>query len=456
MNDFYNINNNESDNHTDNTDVSPVEQVFVSNNPTETFNAPQPPNKKGGKIATKIIAGIIGCLMISAASISAYKLIEEGYLDSAFSSSLSESDSSSQSNSSSKDTESKDKADNSSKQDDNDISRPNSAESWFTLASRENALTIPEVVEKSMPSVVGISASVKQESYFGLQPGNQIATSTGTGIIMSSEGYIITNAHVVNGASDVKVILLADDSEYDAKIIGSDIQADIAVLKINARNLVAAEFGSSDDLLIGEAAIAIGNPLGFELSGSVTCGIISALNRKITIDDRTMNLIQTDAAINAGNSGGPLINSYGQVIGINSAKMSSSYNSSSIEGLGFAIPISDAQSIINDLINYGYVTGRPQLGLSLYDVSEVDSTRYNMPIGAYVSALDEEGAAAKAGVEKGDVIVAAEGEEISTAEELNEIKNRFNAGDTMTITVIRGSQRLDFDITLHEQKKISG
>lgn len=443
MDDFYNISNSEPQNSGENREIISAQQAYPGSASPEEYNCTDSPRKKGGRTAVKVIAGILGCVMISVASISAYKLIEEGYLDGLLGQSSSESGSE-------KDVSKNSDSESSSG---GKTGSTEASKSWLALAAREDALTIPEVVDKVMPSVVGISASVEQKYFFGFQSGTQMAVSTGTGIIMSGDGYIITNAHVVADASAVKVVLLEDDSEYDATIVGADSQADIAVLKINASGLTAAQFGSSDDLLVGEAAIAIGNPLGFELSGSVTCGIISALNRKITIDDRTMNLIQTDAAINAGNSGGPLINSYGQVIGINSAKMSSSYTSASIEGLGFAIPISEAQTIINDLINFGYVTGRPQLGLSLYDVSENDSVRYNIPVGAYVSALDEDGAAAKAGIKKGDVIVGADGEEIKTAEELNEIKNKHGAGDVMKITVMRDGQKLEFDVTLQEQKQ---
>ncbi|MBQ7131302.1 MAG: trypsin-like peptidase domain-containing protein [Oscillospiraceae bacterium] len=323
--------------------------------------------------------------------------------------------------------------------------------SWIELSSKGDALTIPEVVEKVMPSVVGISTTVEYEYNYGFQSGTTTAVSTGTGVIMSEDGYVITNAHVVDSGIDFTVILLETNEEYSAELIAADAQADLAVLKIDADNLTPAEFGDSSELVVGETAIAIGNPLGFELSGSVTCGIISALNREITVDDRTMTLIQTDAAINSGNSGGPLVNCYGQVIGINSIKMSASYTETSIEGLGFAIPSNEMKIIIDDLLNHGYVTGRPQLGINCVDVTESVSSMYNLPMGAYVRSFSENSAAEAAGVMAGDVIVAANGTEISSTDELNQIKNEFSAGDTLTLTVVRNGQEIEIDVVLREQ-----
>ena len=205
--------------------------------------------------------------------------------------------------------------------------------------------------------------------------------------------------------------------------------------------MTPAEFGDSSKCAVGETVVAIGNPLGLEFQNTVTCGIISALNRKVTINDNTMTLIQTDTAINNGNSGGPLINSSGQVIGINSAKMSSTYSNSSatIEGIGFAIPMTEAKNIIDDLINYGYVTGRPQLGITCQDVTEAVSQAYNIPVGAYVISVTDGGAADQAGIQAADVITAIQDQEISTTEELNAVKNQYNAGDTITLTIVRNN-----------------
>ena len=250
-------------------------------------------------------------------------------------------------------------------------------------------------------------------------------------------------------ATSVSVVM-SDKTEYEASIIGYDTDTDIAVLKIDASGLTPAEFGNSDDLEVGELVLAIGNPLGFELFGSVTSGIVSALNRDITINDKEMNLIQTDAAINSGNSGGPLVNSYGQVVGINSAKMTSTYSSASVEGLGFAIPITQAKDIIDDLINYGYVKGRPQLGITCIDIDEATASLYNMPVGTYVRSVTPNGAAALAGIQEGDIIIGVNGEAVSTTKELNEKKNEHNAGDSITLTISRNGKDMEVKVTLQE------
>ena len=352
--------------------------------------------------------------------------------------------------------------------------------SWVDLASPTDALTIPEIVEKAMPSAVGISSTFTYTSqnsgmnYFGYgfggmydnaQPQSQEVTATGSGIVMSSNGYIITNAHVIydteseysmGKATSVSVVMGDDhDEEYEAEIVGYDLQTDLAVLKIDADNLTPAEFGNSDDLQVGELVVAIGNPLGFELYGTTTCGIVSAKNREVQLEDRTMTLIQTDAAINSGNSGGMLLNAYGQVIGINSMKMGSSYGSASVEGLGFAIPISDAKEIITSLINNGYVTGRPQLGITGVTVTESDAERFNLPQGVYVYGVSEGSAAAQAGLQQGDIITAIDGVEITTMEELNEQKNQHKAGETVTLRISRSGETRDIQMTLQEVQQES-
>ena len=235
---------------------------------------------------------------------------------------------------------------------------------------------------------------------------------------------IVTNAHVIydeeyNAGEAVDVsVLFSDETEHEAKIIAYDVETDIAVLKVNETGLTPATLGDSDELRVGELVIAIGNPLGFDLFGSVTSG---------------MKLIQTDAAINSGNSGGPLLNSCGQVIAINSAKMSSSYGSATVEGLGFAIPIKEAKTIIDDLINNGYVTGRPQIGIATVDVTEAYSSYLGLPMGVYIQNVQEGSAAEKAGLQVGDVIIGIEDEAITTGDELNQIKNTYKAGDTAKI-----------------------
>lgn len=305
------------------------------------------------------------------------------------------------------------------------------------LSTPSDALTIPQIVEKVSPSVVGISCI--------LTTGGQ---ATGTGIIMSEDGYILTNAHVVSGAKDVSVVLskALDSEQIDAEIIGADTQTDIAVLKISKTNLPAAEFGTSSELVVGEAAIVIGNPLGFELEGSVTAGIISALDRNLTIEDREMNLIQTDASINNGNSGGPLINAYGQVVGITSAKINSAY----ADGLGFAIPIDDAMPIVEDLMKYGYVKGRPVVGISGENITEIYSQYYGIPQGFIVRDVTEGSGADKAGIKVGDIVIGINGELITTIEEFNNIKANFKAGDTITVSLYRNNKRTDVDVVLGE------
>ncbi len=351
------------------------------------------------------------------------------------------------------------------------------ASSLLQLSKSENALSTQEIYKKVIPSVVGVSATFQYEApsqqygglyeYFygngGSQGGGSIqnATGTGTGIVISEDGYIVTNAHVIYandyGRAMEVSILMSDEKEYPATIVGYDVQTDIAVLKVDATGLTAAEIGDSSSIQVGDAAIAIGNPLGFDLFGTLTVGYISGIDREIAADDRIMNLIQTDAAINSGNSGGPLINDCGQIIGINSMKLSNTYSSSSatIEGLGFAIPINEAKKIVDDLMTNGRVTGRPQLGITCRDVSTISSQQTQekggFPInGVLVNEVTEGGAAEKAGVQVNDVIVGADGKSVETIEELNQIKNKFSAGDTLSLTIIRCNKYCNIDVVLEE------
>lgn len=337
--------------------------------------------------------------------------------------------------------------------------------------SNSGELATEDIVDKLLPSVVGVESkfTVTTENnggyFFGFGGfgsdfgGNSPSTysATGTGVVITDNGYIVTNAHVIydseHGAGEAESVsvILSDDKNYDAEIIGYDTDCDIAVLKIKAEGLTAAEFGDSDSLRLGESVIAIGNPLGFDLMDTVTGGMISGLNRNITINDKAMTLIQTDAAINSGNSGGPLINKYGQVIGINSSKMSSTYSGeASIEGIGFAIPSNAVSSIVDDIMKYGYVTGKPQFGISCQDVTETISQMYGFPVGAYVTAVSEDSAADKAGLQKGDVITAIDGEEIKTTEELNAQKNLHSAGDKVELTIVRNGEEQKIKVTLDE------
>ncbi len=334
---------------------------------------------------------------------------------------------------------------------------------WLQTASRTDAKYLPDIVDEIEPSVVGVSATFEyKQTYMTWGGSTQTEVSkigfTGTGIVMTEDGYIITNSHVVYDESDYRCgeavevsVLFYDESVCDASVVAYDRETDLAVLKVNQTGLTPATFGNSDDLRVGEMVIAVGNPLGFELFGTVTCGIVSALNREITINDKSMTLIQTDAAINNGNSGGPLLNDCGQVIGINSAKMSRSYsNSASIEGLGFAIPINEASVIINDLINYKYVKGRPQIGISSVDITESVSIYNNIPMGVYIYSIQEGSAAEKAGLKVKDIIIDIEGNVVTTAAELNRIKNQYSVGDTITLIVNRDGKDIEIELTLQE------
>lgn len=308
------------------------------------------------------------------------------------------------------------------------------------LSTPDDALSIPEIVQKVSPSVVGISCTT---TYQG-----QTGTVTGTGFIISEDGYIITNAHVVEDGTDVQVLLSKDlnSEQFDAEVVGIDTQTDIAVLKIEKTGLPAVELGTSSELLVGECAVVIGNPLGFELSGSVTAGIISALDRELTIEDRDMTLIQTDASINSGNSGGPLINAYGQVVGITSAKINTTYG----EGLGFAIPIDGAMPIVEDLIQYGYVKGRPLLGISGSDITEIYSKYYDIPQGFLVKIVNEGSAAEKAGIKVNDIVIGINGKLITSIDEFNDEKDNFKAGDTISVSIYRDGEIIDVDVVLGE------
>lgn len=339
--------------------------------------------------------------------------------------------------------------------------------SLFSIAARKDAKYLPDIIDEVMPSVVGVTSTfeyVRTYNTWGwggirTETETQNPVGTGTGIVMTENGYIITNAHVIYDDSDYRCgeavdvsVLFSDESEHPAKIIAYDIETDLAVLKVDQTGLTPAEFGDSDDLRVGELVIAVGNPLGIQLYGSVTSGIVSALNRQIAINEREMILIQTDAAINAGNSGGPLLNSCGQVIGINSAKISSNYSSSSasVEGLGFAIPINNAKTIIDDLINYNHVVGRPKMGITSTNITEARSRYYGFPVGVYIQGIADGSAAEQAGLKIGDIIIGIAGEAITTSKEMNKVMNKYKAGDTITLTIERDGEDMDIEITLQD------
>ena len=303
-------------------------------------------------------------------------------------------------------------------------------------------LDVPQIAEAVGPSVVGIV--VKQS--FGNDIFSRQETANGSGFIISEDGYIVTNSHVIEGASELYVVL-NNGENYTAKVVGMDTKTDIAVIKIDVKNLPKAELGKSSDLKVGELAVAIGNPLGLEFQGSVTAGVISALDRSMEIDGRQYNLVQTDAAINPGNSGGPLVNKYGYVVGINTVKISSSKT----EGMGFAIPMDYALPIIEELMEKGYVSGRPEIGIEIINITDTMAMQYNLPVGIYIVNVIPGSAAEKAGLKQEDVIVKADGESVTTAEMLNDVKDNHRVGEKMELTVIRGGKTMEITVVLGEE-----
>ena len=312
---------------------------------------------------------------------------------------------------------------------------------------------------KILPSIVGITVNYNVSSLismFGNQVQTSSATASGSGIIISEDGYILTNNHIVSTSSSesyyevskatsVTVTLFNDETEYEAEIIGTDEETDLAIIKIDKTGLTKAEFADSDSIKVGEFALAVGSPLGMQ--DSVTAGIISAVNREVTdTDGKTYTLIQTDAAINAGNSGGALVNSEGQVIGINTLKL----QGTGIEGMGFAIPINSTEDITSQLIEYSKVR-RPYIGITGMDLDEETAKANDLVVGIYVKAVDDFSAAEKAGVKPGDVIIEADGTKVTTMDDLNKVKNSHKIGDEMKIKVNRDGQERELTVTLGEQ-----
>ena len=301
----------------------------------------------------------------------------------------------------------------------------------------DGALSLQEIYKKCIGSVVSITASA------------QSGKSSGTGIVLSADGYLITNHHVIENAQ-VIAVQTSDDRQFQASIIGSDEASDLAVLKVDATDLQPAEFGDSGKLAVGDRVVAIGDPLGAQLRGTMTSGIVSAINRDLEVNDRTMTLIQTDAALNNGNSGGPLINCYGQVIGINTMKLRS-YYSTTAEGLGFAIPMAVAKPILEELMESGYVAGRPAIGISYDTLPLAFRIYYNLPEGVYISAVYDGSDAQAKGVAAGDIITAVNGTRVTSIDELNRVKNQFTAGDSITLTLYNGGSYRDVEVTLIDQ-----
>lgn len=307
----------------------------------------------------------------------------------------------------------------------------------------KESLTVPQVAALVKNSVVEITTEQIVTGSFMQQ---YVSEGAGSGVIITADGYIVTNNHVIEGATNINV-RLADGTEYAAKLIGTDAKSDLAVIKIEATDLTPAAYGSSSELEVGETVVAVGNPLG-ELGGTVTSGIISALDREITIDNTTMSLLQTDTAINPGNSGGGMFNTSGQLVGIVNAKSAGE----EIEGLGFAIPIDTAAKVVEDLISHGYVTGRVDPGFTFVEVNDaMTAMMYRVSdMGLYVSAVSNGSDAAKAGFQSGDYVISMDGTKVSSAAEANAIIDAKSVGDTLTVVIKRSGTEQTITMTLSE------
>ena len=302
------------------------------------------------------------------------------------------------------------------------------------LAEQEDTLTLREIYIKCSPSVVSITSESRSGS------------SSGSGVIFSEDGYVVTNYHVIESGESYTV-LLADDRSQPARLVGSDPTSDLAVLQVNATDLTPAEFGDSDDVYVGDGVVAIGDPLGVEFRGTMTNGIVSAINRNVNVNGRTMNLIQTNAALNSGNSGGPLINEYGQVIGINTMKMSNNIadaEAATVEGLGFAVPTGRAVTVINDILATGAFHGIPSIGVYVAEEQQPDGTY--RPV---IDSVTENFGAEAAGLQRGDVILSADGTAVYSNYDLLRARRAHIVGETITLTVQRDGQTLDVEVYLY-------
>ena len=311
------------------------------------------------------------------------------------------------------------------------------SETSVSTITQENGLSLQEIYARNIDSVVSITCTYRNGG------------STGTGVIFSDHGYIVTNHHVIENAHSITV-LLTDERELEATVIGADAASDLAVLYVEAEDLKAAEFGDSTRLRVGDSVAAIGDPLGSEFRGTLTNGIVSAINRDVSVGGRTMTLIQTNAAINSGNSGGPLINCYGQVIGINTLKIGDNASSAGVEGLGFAIPSATVKEIVDQLIDQGYVSGRPTLGIYGEGVSSFYQHYYRMPAGIYISQVDAGSDAASRGIIPGDILISINNIRISNMEDLNGLLYNYNPGDSVTAVIYRKGFQYQIELILGE------
>ena len=304
---------------------------------------------------------------------------------------------------------------------------------------QEGGLSLQQIYQKNISSVVSIACV------------SPLGSSTGTGVILSAEGYIVTNCHVVEDAQTIEV-LLTDQRVLPATIVGTDAISDLAVLYVEAENLSPAQFGDSNALRVGDTVAAIGDPLGMELRGTMTDGIVSAINRDISTGGRTMTLIQTNAALNSGNSGGPLLNCYGQVVGINTMKIGDYMSSAGVEGLGFAIPSTTVKEIVDQLISQGYVSGRPYLGLQMQELSSIDRMYYHLPQGVLITAVDPESSAHAKGILPGDLLLSIGNMRITEADSVTEALYAYEAGDTAQLGIYRNGSQYLVEITVGQAK----
>ena len=300
-------------------------------------------------------------------------------------------------------------------------------------------LSLQQIYTKAIDSVVSISCTANG------------GVSSGTGVVLSRDGYIVTNCHVVEDAQAVQV-LFTDQRVLPAVVVGTDVISDLAVLYVEATDLQPAQFGDSGSLRVGDTVAAIGDPLGMELRGTMTDGIVSAINRDITTNGRTMTLIQTNAALNSGNSGGPLLNCYGQVVGINTMKIGDYMSSAGVEGLGFAIPSTTVKEIVDQLISQGYVSGRPYLGIAIQDLSSIDRLYYHLPQGVWISAVEENSDAAAKGIAPGDLLLSVDNTRITSSDALTSLLYSYEAGDTIQVVIYRSGVQYTLELTIGEAK----
>ena len=303
----------------------------------------------------------------------------------------------------------------------------------------EDGLSLQEIYKNNILSVVSIICSYRSGS------------ATGTGVILSAEGYIVTNCHVVEDAQSIQ-ILFHDDRVLDAQLVGLDAVSDLAVLRVEAEDLQPATLGDSTALRVGDQVVAIGDPLGIELRGTMTDGIVSAINRDVNVGGRVMNLIQTNAALNSGNSGGPLLNCYGQVIGINTMKMGDQMSTAGVEGLGFAIPSNTVSEIVNQLIRQGYVSGRPYVGINGEAISTLEQIYYGLPAGLYITEVEAGSPAEKTGLQEGDILLSVNDTRIYGLADLETVLYSFEPGDKAQITIYRRGRQYSGTITVGEAK----